>query len=112
MGNNKYCSNKCSRKSGYHKRDRIRLARAKANGKVDYTITLEKLIKRDNNICYICNGECNLNDYTYQGNTFVAGNYYPSIDHVIPLAKGGVHQWNNIKLAHRICNSLKKDKLL
>ena len=34
-----------------------------------------------------------------------------SKDHIIPLAKGGEHSWDNIQLAHRICNSLKADKV-
>lgn len=30
-----------------------------------------------------------------------------SIDHVIPLAKGGTHGYSNCKAAHRVCNSRK-----
>lgn len=33
--------------------------------------------------------------------------YYPTIDHIIPLSKGGLHSWNNIQLAHLSCNSSK-----
>lgn len=69
--------------------------------------SLKELYKRDNGICYICNKKCNYEDYTYRGNTFIAGNYYPSIDHVIPLCKGGTDEWDNLRLAHRICNSYK-----
>ena len=112
IGDTKYCSKKCRNKYHQHIKSRKRIVNAKTNGNIDYTITLDKLIKRDNNICYICNRECNLSDYTYNGNTFIAGNYYPSIDHVIPIVKGGTHEWNNIRLAHRICNSIKSDKLL
>lgn len=111
IGNTLYCSKNCRDKGHTNRKDRLRYERAKQNGKIDYTITLDKLIKRDNNICYICNRECNLNDYIYNENTFIAGNYYPSIDHVIPIAKGGTHEWDNIRLAHRICNSLKGDKV-
>ena len=71
--------------------------------------SLKELYKRDKGICYICGTKCDYEDYTYKGNTFIAGNYYPSIDHVIPLNKGGTDDWNNLKLAHRICNSLKRD---
>lgn len=69
--------------------------------------SLKELYKRDKGICYICGGKCDYEDYTFNGNTFIAGNYYPSIDHVIPLIKGGNDNWDNLKLAHRICNSLK-----
>lgn len=112
IGTNKYCSNECRKKYHNTVHSEIRKRYKRNNGHIDKTITLEKLIKRDNNVCYICNRECNLNDYTFSGNTFIAGNYYPSIDHVIPIAKGGTHEWNNIRLAHRICNSLKSDKLV
>ncbi len=73
---------------------------------------LKELYKRDKGICYICGSKCDYEDYTYRGNTFIAGNYYPSIDHVIPLCKGGTDEWSNLRLAHRICNSYKslKDK--
>ena len=109
IGNNKYCSKECLNKYHNTVHAEARKRYKDINGQIDYTITLDKLIKRDNNICYICNKECNLNDYTYQGNYKIAGNYYPSIDHVVPLAKGGVHEWSNVKLAHRICNSIKSD---
>lgn len=69
--------------------------------------SLKELYKRDKGICYICNKKCDYEDYTYRGNTFIAGNYYPSIDHVIPLIKGGSDDWDNLRLAHRICNSIK-----
>lgn len=68
---------------------------------------LKKIYERDKGICYICGKKCDYEDYTYRGNTFIAGNYYPSIDHVIPLIKGGTDTYDNLKLAHRICNSIK-----
>lgn len=107
IGDRKYCSKRCSDRHQEGQHTRVRYEKAKDNGKIDYTITLDKLLKRDNNICYLCNKECNELDYIYQGNTFIAGNYYPSIDHVIPLSKGGTHTWDNVRLAHRICNTLK-----
>ena len=106
----KYCSDRCRNRHHEQIKSRKRIERALQNGEVDYTITLDKLIKKDNNKCYLCGGECNLNDFIMQGNQKVTGNYYPSIDHVIPLANGGTHSWNNVRLAHRICNSMKSNK--
>lgn len=85
--------------------------RIKNNGEIDKDITLEKLYIRDKGICYICNSKCNYDDYkiTDKG-YFIAGNNYPSIDHIKPLSKGGTHTWNNVRLACRLCNSVKKDK--
>ena len=35
-----------------------------------------------------------------------------TIDHVVPLSKGGEHSWENVVLACRSCNSRKGTKLL
>lgn len=111
-GDSLYCSNKCRDRQRQHIKSRRRIERAKDNGEIDIDITLDKLIHRDNNTCYICKQRCDSSDYMYIENIFIAGNMYPSIDHVIPIAKGGTHTWNNIKLAHRICNSIKSDRIL
>ncbi|MFC8547296.1 HNH endonuclease [Streptomyces sp. NPDC057273] len=34
----------------------------------------------------------------------------PTIDHVIPLAKGGTHEPANVQCAHFMCNSIKRDR--
>lgn len=34
-----------------------------------------------------------------------------TLDHVIPLAKGGTHEPANVQLAHAVCNSRKNDRL-
>lgn len=75
----------------------------------DWTINLEELFERDHGLCYLCNRECDWSDYEIRDGAFIAGNNYPSIDHVVPLAKGGQHKWENVRLACRLCNSLKRD---
>lgn len=106
---NQMCCNKeCSKKHQNRNKDK----RIYKNGNPDNTITLTKLIKRDNNICYLCGCVCDNNDfYLLKDGTFIAGNNYPSIDHVTPIAKGGKHVWDNVKLAHRHCNTLKRDNI-
>ncbi len=103
---NSYCSVKCSKKHNNRIKSRQRDARKRGNGKSE-SIDLIKLYKRDKGYCYLCNGLCDLEDYEYRENTFIAGNDYPSIDHVIPLSIGGEDTWENVKLAHRSCNSRK-----
>lgn len=76
---------------------------------VDRDITLEKLFERDKGICHICQRQCSFEDYTTRNGRFAAGKLYPTIDHVIPRSKGGVHSWDNVKLAHHYCNSIKGD---
>lgn len=34
---------------------------------------------------------------------------YGTVDHVVPLAKGGTHTLDNVKAAHHVCNSTKRD---
>lgn len=74
--------------------------------------SLKELYKRDKGICYLCNKLCDWNDKKEINGTIIVGNCYPSIDHVIPLCKGGTDEWNNLKLAHFICNTRKREKIL
>ncbi len=79
----------------------IRIKDARVDGEV-YPIRLLEIMERDKGICHIFNKPVNKNIHYIE-------NDYPSLDHVMPLAKGGLHTRNNIKLAHRICNSYKRD---
>ncbi len=111
-----YCSQDCRVNGERIKRRSYRRIskdkRITRNGKADYSINLEELSKRDKGVCYLCHKETSFDDYieTKEG-WFIAGNDYPSIDHVIPIAKGGLHNWGNVKLAHRLCNSKKSDTI-
>lgn len=109
-GNQLYCSEKCKRKAEYRIKEINRRYKLKENGRIDWNITLDKLIKRDKGLCKICGQAIDINDYYYddKGN-FIAGNDYPSIDHIRPVSKGGTHTWGNVQLAHRRCNSNKND---
>lgn len=111
-----YCTDECLRKHRNQNKENMRTARYYKlfkDGSYDSTISLDLLVKRDNNICHICNGECNSNDHvvTRDGH-FIVGRDYPSVDHVIPRSKGGTHIWGNVKLAHMKCNSEKSDKII
>lgn len=89
-----------------------RKVRKKCNGEIDHSISLEKLIMRDKNTCHICGHRCDSRDFVIDINgNYITGGNHPSIDHVMPLSKGGSHTWGNIKLAHHRCNSQKSDML-
>lgn len=109
--NKLYCSSKCSAKAYETKKDANRRKRI-TNALIDKDISLEALYKRDNGICHICGGKCDWGDHKYKGRYFIVGKKYPSIDHVIPLSKGGTHSWDNVKLAHLSCNSAKGASLV
>ena len=68
-------------------------------------VSFKKIYKRDQAICQIC-GEHVEYDKT-PTNPMGA-----TIDHIVPLSKGGLHCINNCQLAHRVCNSLKGDKIV
>lgn len=106
-----YCDRKCSQRSASRRKELRRRNNKMANGEID-DISLDRLIERDKNTCHICKTSCNKDDHiiTDEG-YFITGESYPSIDHVIPISKGGTHTWNNVKLAHFYCNTIKSDTL-
>lgn len=105
--NQKTCSNECKKKRRNYNHDH----RINKENLIDKDITLATLYKRDKGICYICNGLCDWNDVKKSKGYKVVGNKYPTIDHVIPLARGGTHSWDNVRLAHKYCNSIKSAKI-
>ena len=107
----KYCSDKCAKKVERKGKEIKRRAKVR-NAMVDKDITVLGLFKRDAGICYLCGKPCRLDDYVMQNGQKQCGDWYPSIDHVVPLSKGGKHSWDNVRLAHRICNSIKRDELV
>lgn len=38
--------------------------------------------------------------------------YYRSIDHVVPLSRGGTHTYDNIRITHWICNVRKNNQII
>lgn len=116
-----YCSDACKRRANHRKSKECKKRsenydrgnhrhRARKYG-VAYEpgITLKKVFKRDNGICQICGKPCDWSDRRWNK---YCGPTYPSTDHIIPLDKGGGHIWENVQLAHMMCNSEKGDKLL
>lgn len=89
-----FCSTGCKHKNINRKKDN-RIPKDKI---IDKNITLTKLYKRDKGVCHICGGLC---DYDAE----ISSNEYPSIDHIKAVSQGGDHSWDNIKLAHRGCNT-------
>lgn len=105
-----YCSEKCQVR--WFNRNAFNKRRKKLKERPhDNDISLELLYKRDKGICYLCGCVCDWSDITEKNGTRIAGEHYPSVDHVFPVAKGGTHTWDNIKLACRKCNSIKRDRI-
>lgn len=108
----KYCSDECAKRALNSRGKDKRIKKIKKIV-VHNNITLERLFERDNGICHLCGEICDWSDYKRnENNTFIAGGSYPSIDHVMPISKGGLHSWDNVKLAHFYCNTLKSNKVV
>ncbi len=57
------------------------------------------IIERDGLNCHLCGLPC-------KGTGFRR----PTIDHVIPRSKGGTNHYDNLKIAHEVCNHLRNDQ--
>lgn len=100
----KTCSKECGKKLSYARKQ----SRIPKNQMIDKDITLEALYRRDSGVCYLCGKPCDWSDK--EG--FVVGANYPSIDHIVPVSRGGLHAWNNVRLAHFRCNVDKSDEII
>lgn len=96
-----FCSSECSH-LWQNRRSYNRIPKDK---RIDKGINALSLFKRDKGKCWICGGQCDTNDFITRNGVFIAGDWYPSVDHVKPICEGGADAWENVKLAHRICNS-------
>jgi 5-methylcytosine-specific restriction endonuclease McrA len=66
-------------------------------------ISADVLIQRDGNVCHIC---LDVIDLSLPRNS----RFGATIDHVMPVSKGGADTLENMKLAHWICNIKKGAK--
>ena len=64
-----------------------------------------KIYARDGYMCWLCGGQLDMVEK-------VPHPLAPTIDHVIPLARGGWHEPGNIKAAHFLCNAKKSDNIV
>lgn len=109
-GNKDFCSEECRQNQvKLHRKNHKHRLKGKI---VDKDITLKRVAKQYKNKCALCGRDVDWNDYTYKNGAFVAGDDYPSIDHIIPVSNGGLHEWSNVQLSHRRCNSLKGGSFL
>lgn len=61
-------------------------------------LSAENLFRRDHHLCGYCGRFCRGDAAT--------------MDHIIPVSKGGSHSWTNVVCACRKCNNHKGDRLL
>ena len=103
------CLIKRAKTTPQHQRERAAnncaIRRARRKSRTVEHIDRREIFNRDNYTCHICN---EATDATVRHPSPMA----PTIDHVIPLAKGGTHTKDNIKTAHSRCNTSKGARLL
>lgn len=104
----KYCGQECARKANNRKREK----RIPKSQRVD-CISVDRLFERDSGKCYICGCDCDFAAWRFSenGNKY-PGDRYPTIDHVVPIAAGGLDSWDNVRLACWECNIKKSDKIV
>jgi 5-methylcytosine-specific restriction endonuclease McrA len=73
-----------------------RRRRAQVRGAFVADISLDQLYVRDRGLCGICHLPVPRSE--------------ASVDHIVPLVRGGAHAPWNVQLAHRLCNSRKGAK--
>lgn len=74
-------------------------------GAVAEAVVPNEIFERDDWTCWICGNRCDISKQC-------PSHQAPTLDHVIPLAKGGSHTKSNLRCAHFICNVKKSDKVL
>jgi 5-methylcytosine-specific restriction endonuclease McrA len=101
---NKYCSKKCAKKAnrgaGNHLNARGRHA-TRQTGATYEPIDPKKVFERDGWVCHICGKKMR--------RSLIGGHKLgPTVDHLVPLARGGDHTYANVAAAHMICNATKR----
>jgi hypothetical protein len=96
----KFCSRECGK----------RYARSARRGHGSYPSWFD-LCSDEVPDCWICLTPVDPSDFVLEGPVFTAGNFYPSVDHVVPLSRGGSNGMENLRVAHMICNSVKGNEL-
>lgn len=101
--NKMYCSKRCKDIVCRGRREK-RLKKAESDG----TVKIKTVYERDHGVCYICGCKCNFNDWSLSKiGRWTPGSAYPTMDHVVPISKGGKDTLNNVRLACWKCNMSK-----
>lgn len=97
-----YCSRTCSKRMQNAGR------RAKLRDAFVESLHWRMLYDGDGPACHICGYDTDPNDFIpARRGARVYGPGYPTLDHVVALAAGGMHERSNARLAHLYCNSVK-----
>jgi len=74
----------------------IRGRHCSPNGRGHVGLSKHRLFARDRHVCAYCGAHCNESDLT--------------VEHIIPVSRGGRHEWTNVVTACRSCNTRKGNR--
>jgi len=107
VGHGRYCSKRCkTRESKRRHGRRSDRSRARRHGALYEPINRYKVFERDGWVCQIC-GEDTDRDAVPRGP--IQTPLAPTIDHIIPMGRGGDHLYSNVQCACFECNWIKGD---
>jgi hypothetical protein len=66
------------------------------NGRGHVGLSKHRLFARDRHVCAYCGAHCSESDLT--------------VEHIIPVSRGGRHEWTNVVTACRSCNTRKGNR--
>jgi 5-methylcytosine-specific restriction endonuclease McrA len=93
-----YCSRKCHSKAKGARR------RATIRGAEREPVSRAQVFARDGWNCHLCGDPIDREAVAPEP-------LAPTLDHVVPLARGGSHTMRNLRPAHFICNARKSDRM-
>lgn len=100
QGEHIYCSQRCTLKKAKMRREHIKRTSANFGG----TFSAREVFDAANWKCKQCKCKVQPPDGTYNESE-------ATVDHIVPVSKGGLHVWSNVQCLCRACNSSKSDKL-
>ena len=111
--NKRFCTSKCAMKA-YRKTERYKARRREYNRNREHIkrskgigekITIPDLMRKYKGRCVNCQTTCvRPEGYNWDNEA--------NIDHILPIAAGGLHIWSNVQLLCRRCNIAKSDRVL
>lgn len=96
----RFCEPKCMTRSA---RARRRARLRGADGLIE-DVAFGEVWGRDGGLCWICSAQIDVQ-------AAVPDDLAGTMDHVVPLSRGGSHTFSNVRLAHFICNSKRGDRI-
>lgn len=105
-GKQVYCSRAC--RLGYNRRfasaSALRRTARRWRDADAERFTVLDIADRDGWVCGLCLGPI---DPNIRGDRF----RQVTVDHIVPLSRGGLHRFDNVQLAHWTCNAAKRDSI-